>query len=101
MATGGIAHERRRHKRDLTTVPMSYTAFPPEGAGPQKGEATNGITLNVSDTGICFYTQCLIEEGVSVVITSNAIWDEPKRGTIKWCRKITDELYRVGVILSD
>ena len=100
MASGGIAHERRRQKRDLTTVPMSFVAGS-GAANTKKGEALNGITLNVSDSGICFYTQTCLEESTPATITSKAIWEQPRPGTIMWCRKITEELYRVGVKLAD
>ncbi len=80
---------------------MSYTATPSAEAGPRKSESVNGITLNISDCGICFYTQSCLEEGMPVIITSKAIWDEPRQGMVKWCRKITEELYRVGVTLTD
>ena len=99
MASGGIAHERRRHKRDLTTVPMSYHLVVSKGA--QKGETANGITLNISGKGICFYTQICLEEGTPVNITSRALWERARQGTVKWCRKITEELYRVGVSFAD
>ena len=97
MSSGGIARERRRGKRDLTTVPMSYNVTAASRTQPGKGGAANGITLNISNSGICFYTQICLEEGISVDITSRALWEQPRHGTVKWCRKITEELYRVGV----
>ncbi len=96
MATGGVAHEKRRHKRDLVTVPVSYS--PAQASGAQ---AANGITLNISDSGICFYTQNRLEQGTILHISSRAFWEEPRTGTVMWCRKITEELYRVGVIFND
>ncbi len=101
MASGGIAHERRRHKRDLTTVPMSYSLPASKGTKAQKSEAANGITLNISGRGICFYTQICLEKGMPVNITSRALWEQPRHGTVQWCRKITEELYRVGVSFAD
>ncbi len=104
MATGGVAHEKRRHKRDLVTVPVSYSPAPapvsgrPSGAGAQ---AANGITLNISDSGICFYTQGRLEQGTALQISSRAFWEEPRTGTVMWCRKITEELYRVGLTFHD
>ncbi|MDA8162869.1 MAG: PilZ domain-containing protein [Desulfobacteraceae bacterium] len=101
MSSGGIAHEKRREKRDLITVPMSYCLAAASGAQPQKERAASGITLNISGEGICFYTQICLEEGVAVNISSRALRERPRHGTVRWCRKITEELYRVGVSFKD
>ena len=100
MATGGVAHEKRRHKRDLVTVPVSYgpAAADEQAAG---GHAAGGITLNISDSGICFYTQDRLEQGSTLYVSSRAFWEGPRKGTVMWCRKITEELYRVGLAFSD
>ena len=96
MATGGILHEKRRHKRDLVTVPVSYSlAGAPDAEA--SGHAVKGITLNVSDSGICFYTQSRLDQGITLYLSSRAFWEEPRKGTVMWCRKITEELYRVGL----
>lgn len=92
-----MANERRIHRRDLITVPV--TCSYPEGE-TRKSLTTSGITLNFSDTGLCFYTNTALEEGIELEITSKAIWNTPRKGTVKWCRKITEELYRVGATLS-
>ncbi len=97
MATGGVAHEKRRHKRDLVTVPVSYSYAPEADERALGGHAANGITLNISDSGICFYTQTRMEQGAALYISSKAFWEGPRKGTVMWCRKITEELYRVGL----
>ena len=101
MSSVGATHERRRGKRELTTVPMSYNVAVTEGAQPEKTGAANGITLNTSGKGICFYTQICLEQDVPVNVTSKALWEQPRHGTVKWCGKITEELYRVGVSFED
>ena len=96
MATGGVAHEKRRHKRDLVTVPVSYGP-----AAAADDQAAGGITLNISDSGICFYTQGRLEQGSTLYVSSRAFWEGPRKGTVMWCRKITEEFYRVGLAFSD
>ncbi len=101
MATGGVAHEKRRHKRDLVTVPVSYSLALAAEAEAPGGHAANGITLNISDSGICFYTQMRLEQGATLYVSSKAFWEEPRKGTVMWCRKITEELYRVGLTFNE
>ena len=99
MIGGGTSEERRKQRRDLITLPISYSYASLNDSGTYKSLTTNGITLNISDSGMCFYTHVRLDEGLPVNVSSRAIWDTQKKGVIKWCRKITEELYRVGLSL--
>lgn len=88
-----MTDEKRRQKRELITVPVNYNG--PPWAGP-----ACGISLNLSETGMCFYTPMPLDEGVPLEVTSKAIWDNPRPAVVKWCRRITEELYRVGIFLT-
>ncbi len=99
MASGGILHEKRRHKRDLVTVPVSYG--PAASVTETPGQIAKGITLNISDSGVCFYTQKRLEQGATLYLSSKSFWEKPRMGSVMWCRKITEELYRVGLTFTD
>lgn len=95
-----MSEERRKKRRDIITVPVNYSySVQPGGGGPKK-QSTSGISLNVSDAGMCFYTHMPLQEGARISVSSKAIWEASKKGVVKWCRKITEELYRVGVELE-
>ncbi len=95
-----MPEERRRQRRDLITVPINYSYTYITDQDNIKSVSTSGITLNVSDSGMCFYTNVPLQEGKEINIFSKAIWENPKKGMVKWCRKITEELYRVGVTVT-
>lgn len=94
-----MPEEKRKTRRDIITVPVNYSYSAKAEGAPVKQD-TSGITLNVSEKGICFYTHMCLEEGAPISLTSKAIWESPKKGAVKWCRKITEELYRVGIELE-
>jgi hypothetical protein len=90
-----MTEEKRRQRRELITVPVNYSYV----SGEPEASATSGITLNLSDTGMCFYTHMPLAEGAPLKVSSTAIWEEPRPAVVKWCRRITEELYRVGIFL--
>ena len=94
METDGVAHERRWHRRALITVPIKLYCRPP------RDEAVNGVTHNVSDTGIGVYIENSLDDGMPVIIRSRAVGEDPRHGVIRWCKKISERLYRVGVTLT-
>jgi hypothetical protein len=95
-----MSEERRRARRDLITVPLNFTYSYKDSEQKEKSATTNGISLNVSPRGMCFYTHLMLGEGTELTLSSKAIWDVPKKGIVRWCRKITEELYRVGLELD-
>jgi len=96
-----MSEERRRDRRDLITVPLNFSYSYKDQEEKVKSLSTNGISLNVSSSGMCFYTHMLLDEGTDLSLLSKAIWEIPKKGVVRWCRKITEELYRVGIQLRE
>jgi hypothetical protein len=90
--------ERRRQRRDMITVPANFSASFTGGSEDARLPCGNGITLNVSGAGLCLYTPLPLEEGLSVEVSSQAIRLGPRKGAVRWCRKITEDLYRVGIV---
>lgn len=98
---GATFEERRHFKRELMTVPVNYTYAHVDDKQELKCIAAKGITLNVSKEGVGFYTSLPINEGGDIkVINSKAIWDTPKNGMVRWCLKISNDLYRVGILVN-
>ncbi|MDA8174895.1 MAG: hypothetical protein M0018_09950 [Nitrospiraceae bacterium] len=98
MAEGEQLTEKRDSKRDLVTVPISYN-YSIQEQGETRNFTMSGISLNLSDAGICFYTHVRLEDGTALNVYGRALWDGARKGTVKWCRKITEGLFRVGVQL--
>lgn len=87
--------EKRREKRALVTVPVQCDyAF-----GSLADDSAKGITINLSKSGICFYTYRQIDEGASLTVNSKDIWDAPQKATVKWCHKVLGGLYKIGLAL--
>jgi len=54
-------------------------------------------TFDISEGGMCFYSNKIVEIGKSVEVSCSDLWESPKRGVVRWCQKIHHRLYRVGV----
>lgn len=70
----GMDSERRIAKRHLVTVPLHS-----ECALNGSLEDIKGITVNMSDSGLCFFTYSCLPAGLGLKMTSSDIWDAPKR----------------------
>ena len=55
-----------------------------------------GIIINISDAGMCFFTFHPLHEGQEIIIKT----DEKslnRRGNVRWCREMGDNVYKAGV----
>ena len=59
-----------------------------------------GTTFDIGKGGMCVFSHKCLEVGHVIEIQCESIWDKPKIGTVKWCDKIEQNLYRVGVLFS-
>lgn len=57
-------------------------------------------TFDIGKGGMCLFSNKCLEDGHRVEIRCEAIWNEPKIGTVKWCQKIKHDLYRIGISFS-
>jgi hypothetical protein len=89
--------ERRFAMRRLMTVPIDCEYG---GNGTGRCMPIKGITVNVSDSGICFYTHENLSAGLGLKLASSVIWDTPKEGKVQWCRQIMGGLYKIGLALA-
>ncbi len=90
--------EARAQKREPVTfsVACSYSS---EDQGRTESFTRRGISLDLSETGICIYTSVNLNEGMPLNVYGEAAWNGPRKGTVRWCKMITEELFRVGVKL--
>ncbi len=87
-----VLRERRQNYRIRIDLPIHFTFFTAHGINSKEG-----VSLDISDTGMCFYTDEPLSEGTNLQISMKHVWGTPKKSTVMWCSTITPDLYRVGV----
>jgi c-di-GMP-binding flagellar brake protein YcgR len=87
-----VLKERRRNYRIRIDLPVHFTF-----STGQEINLKEGVSLDISDTGMCFFTDEPLSKGSYVELRMQHIWVSPKKSTVMWCSMITPELYRVGV----
>lgn len=62
--------------------------------------AFEGIIIDVSNSGLGMFTYKPVIEGVGLKIYGNGLWENSRRATVKWCRKIASDIYRAGLTFN-
>lgn len=96
--TGGRSPEARVQKRELVTFPIACS-YSLEERGRTKSLTSRGISLDISEAGICIYTPVHLNEGMLLNVYGEAAWNGARKGSVRWCKMITEDLFRVGVKL--
>jgi len=83
--------DKRRHKRQKSIIPFAYRV-PLGSPGLQIG-----LTANISDSGMCIYSDSHLNEGDILEIRSSLpvtyLW-----AAIRWAKKDAAELYKMGLM---
>jgi hypothetical protein len=87
-----MVKQRRRHQRIKVDLPLVYTYSNEHGVTTKAGK-----TFDLSDSGMGFYTETPLHEGLDLKITINHISHSPRDSNVKWCNMINPNLYKVGV----
>jgi hypothetical protein len=85
-------NERRNQKRKQISIPISY-----EYSSNDKTISRFGKSFNISEAGMCFYTQTPLREGLNLRVKGDHMWDSPRAGIVKWCHRKYLNFYQVGV----
>ncbi len=56
-----------------------------------------GITTNLSDHGLGFYTYAPVSSGQAVTVFSRQLSPEPLVTEARWCSKVSDTIFKVGL----
>jgi hypothetical protein len=62
--------------------------------------AQNGLAFDISSSGACIYTHQEFNEGDSIKVFSQKFGDRPIKATVRWCRKVDDALFKVGLAFN-
>jgi len=66
----------------------------------QQTVTKEGIAQDLSDSGICFYADTLLQEGQALQINIPSIFNWPKDSTVRWCSRQPNGFYKVGISFS-
>ncbi len=87
-----LLEEKRNKKRNSVNLPIIY-AFSSE----HRINVNHGTTFDISDSGIGFYTDKPLKEGLNLQVHLSHVWDFPRSSTVQWCSMKNVNLYRVGL----
>jgi len=87
-----LLEEKRNQKRNSVNLPIIY-AFSSEN----RINVNHGTTFDISDSGIGFYTDKPLLEGLNLQVHLSHVWDFPKSSVVQWCIMKNVNLYRVGL----
>lgn len=86
--------KERRHQRTVYISAFAYL-FP-----SRSSDIHFGVTSNMSDSGICVYSDARPEEGESIEFKSS-LPVPSSRATVRWVRKDVGELYKMGLMFVE
>ncbi len=85
--------KKRSRKRRMVTEQITLTGIEP---GKER-EPMKCLTINVSDSGVGIYAEDALASGSAFTVHCGKLWDLPRQGVVKWCRKLAEGLYRAGM----
>jgi hypothetical protein len=98
-AKGDLAmgSERRKANRDEVKDGVLYL----HEALHINQAAQNGLAFDLSIDGACIYTQQEYDENDSVKVFCKKFGDEPIKATIRWCKKVDERLFKIGLSFGE
>ncbi len=87
--------ERRKSPRNtyITTVDFLLSKESQNGANALQ----RGITINISSSGMCLYVFNPVKEGEEIQLYSHSIDPPCRTAKIKWVKRVTRDVYKVGI----
>jgi hypothetical protein len=91
------ANDRRAEKRDTCSVKVEYCIDSSDCANMDCGPWVN-VTSDLSYSGMGLYSAHPVRKGQKLKIFLNHISSDPITARAKWCIKLNDEIFRIGII---
>ncbi len=88
------AGRERRHQRKIYVSAFAY-CFP-----ARSSNIFFGVTSNISDSGMCIYSDAQPDEGERLEFRSSLPVSFSK-ATVRWVKKDVDNLYKMGLMFID
>lgn len=90
--------ERRDGRRNLFTVTIEYSLT--DEVSDKFIRKGQGLTTNISNNGIGLILTAPVEEGQRIALYGEKLTNNPLTGSVRWCTKISDGIYRTGLRLN-
>jgi hypothetical protein len=89
--------EQRQKRRGSISVPISYSSVTEEQG--QK-ESSEGRTADYGESGLGIYAHKELKKGSTLEIECPDIWETPRKFTVQWCNRVSNNFFRVGLSLE-
>jgi len=86
-----VERKEREYPRRVFSTTVTYT-----NGLTETFDGAKAVCLNISRSGVCLYTYHKHERGAMINILNGAPFNVQGLATVRWVRKINDNLYRVG-----
>jgi hypothetical protein len=86
--------DKRIHLRYAFSHPLKFIMHPIDTE-----EILDGVTINISDSGLCFCSSNILGEGQEIKFVSKLPFSFEK-GSVRWSKKINDNFYKFGLLFS-
>jgi hypothetical protein len=89
---------KRNNTRRNLAVTLLYNPLGSEADKPK--DYLVGTNFDVSDSGIGFQTNRPLLDGINIEMFCKDLWNKPRTGTVRWCKKLNYYYHLVGVALQ-
>lgn len=83
--------DKRAEEREPLDAPVVCSVL------MEDDEKFSAVLVDKSDAGIGIYTSYPLEEGSEIEICNPSLWSKCKIASVKWTRKVSNDLFRVGL----
>lgn len=90
--------DKRSQKREILAIEVTYS-YSAEEQGMTKNFTGRGLSLDMSESGICIYSPVPLEENALLSVCGREAWDGARKGAVRWCQMIIEDLFKVGIKL--
>jgi hypothetical protein len=87
--------ERRSHKRRDFANRIAYVS-----ADDPDYTLIKGVTMNISETGLCFATFTAPIKEEKLWILESILPIHRQKGTVRWIKKLESDIYKVGLMFQ-
>lgn len=93
-------NNQRTEERKIFTVTFDFTFSAVNDGDGLECSSSKGVTSNISEGGLGFFTSEDLKEGHPIIIYHKNICDTPISAEIRWCKKHAEGLYKIGVCFN-
>jgi hypothetical protein len=87
--------ERRSHERHDVANRIVYVS-----ADDPRYSLVKGVTMNISETGLCFVTFTPPIKDEKIRILESILPIHCQKGTVRWIKKMESDIYKVGLMFQ-